>query len=136
MREISDYCRKTTLKKTNKRNVFTLQLSVKLFWPDQTLAVNLLSNARLRVYCHESESDIASGWAHKESNLMFTVSSDKDQSEKFAFTCFSPFCVFAVAQCKRTIMTFCLTRTPNNKVKLPRTLTSRLTSTELEQRPI
>ena len=49
--------------------------------------------------------------------------------KKIAFTCFSHFCVFALAQCKRTIMTFCLSRTPNNKVKLPSTLTLNVDTT-------
>ena len=35
--------------------------------------------SRVRLYLHESESDIASIWIPRESNLMFTLSSDKDQ---------------------------------------------------------
>ena len=40
-----------------------------------------------------SESDIVSRWIHRESNLMFSLSRDKDQRKKFAF-------VLAFAQCK------------------------------------
>ena len=34
---------------------------------------------RVRLYCCESENDIASKWVRRESNLMFKLSSDKDQ---------------------------------------------------------
>ena len=37
---------------------------------------------RVSLYCSESESDIAFRWVHRESNLMFILSSDKDQREK------------------------------------------------------
>ena len=33
----------------------------------------------------ESESDIASRWVQRESNLMFTLSNDKDQRNKSVF---------------------------------------------------
>ena len=32
-----------------------------------------------------SESDSASRWVHRESKLVFTLNSDKDQRKKFAF---------------------------------------------------
>ena len=51
---------------------------------------------RVHLYWRESESDIASKWAHRKSNLMFTWSSDKDQRKKITFT-------FVVAQCKWTL---------------------------------
>ena len=40
-----------------------------------------VGGGRVRLYwCdNESESDIASTWVHRESNLMFTLSSGKDQ---------------------------------------------------------
>ena len=41
----------------------------------------------------ESESDIASKWVHRESNLIFTLSSDKDKKKQFAF-----------AQCRYTLI--------------------------------
>ena len=37
---------------------------------------------RVSLYCSESESNITSRWVHRESNLMFTLSSDKDQRGK------------------------------------------------------
>ena len=43
---------------------------------------------RVRLYWDESERDIASRWVHRESNLMFTLDSDKDQildSESFTW---------------------------------------------------
>ena len=40
-------------------------------------------DARVRVCLYCSESDIASKWVHRESNLMFTLSSDKDHIKKF-----------------------------------------------------
>ena len=39
----------------------------------------------IRVRLYSSESDIASRWVHRESNLMFTLSSDKDETKKFTF---------------------------------------------------
>ena len=53
---------------------------------------------RFRLYWIEnkSESDIASRWVHSETNLMFTLSSEKWPKEKFAF-------VFACTQCKWTL---------------------------------
>ena len=41
--------------------------------------LGLFENIRVRLYWSESESDIAYRWVHKESNLMFALSSDKDQ---------------------------------------------------------
>ena len=51
---------------------------------------------RVCLYCSESESDIASRWVHRESNLMFTLSSNKDQRKKFVFP-------FTFAECKWTL---------------------------------
>ena len=53
-------------------------------------------NSLVRVRLYWYESDIASRWVHRESNLMFTLSSDKDQRKKFAHA-------FAFAQCERTL---------------------------------
>ena len=49
---------------------------------------------KVELYCRESksESDIASISVHRKSDLMFTLNSDKDQRNKFAFT-------FAFVQC-------------------------------------
>ena len=58
-----------------------------------TLGLVFRYRRTLMARLHWCESDIASRWVHKKSNLMFTLSSDKDQSKKFAF-------VFALAQCE------------------------------------
>ena len=41
---------------------------------------------KVRLYWSESESDVAPRAVHRESNLMFTLSSDKDHRKKFTFT--------------------------------------------------
>ena len=38
-----------------------------------------------RVRLYERESDTTSRWVQRETNLMFILSSDKDQRKKFAF---------------------------------------------------
>ena len=37
------------------------------------------NRVRVHLYSSETESDIAFRWIHRESNIMFTLSSDKDQ---------------------------------------------------------
>ena len=49
-----------------------------------------------RLYWSENESKIASILGHRESNLKFTLITNKDQRKKFAFE-------LAFAQCKRTL---------------------------------
>ena len=39
----------------------------------------------VRSYWRERERDMVSRWVHKESNLIFTLSSDKDQKKKIVF---------------------------------------------------
>ena len=71
----------------------TLTLKLVLNRPQGFVLVNKQSSwvfyvdsmSRVRLYWCESKTDIASRWIHRESNLMFTLSSDKDQSKKFAF---------------------------------------------------
>ena len=54
-------------------------------WPSTGMTEPPLhETVRVRLYCGESENDIASRSIHRESNLMLTVSSDKDQGRKFA----------------------------------------------------
>ena len=45
-------------------------------------------DAQVRVSLYYSESDIASRWVHRESNLIFTLSSDEDYIER-SFLCSS-----------------------------------------------
>ena len=59
---------------------------------------------RVSLHWRESESDVASRWVHRQSNLMFTLSNDKDQRKNFIF-----------AQCKwtlkhRILLTSCILR--------------------------
>ena len=63
---------------------------------------SLIKQLRVRLYWCESESDIVSRWVHKESNLMFTLNSDKNQRKEFAFG-------FAMVQYKLTITKFIYT---------------------------
>ena len=51
---------------------------------------SFINGLRVLLYPDENRSDITFRWVHRE-----TLSSDKDQRKKFAFT-------FAVARCKRT----------------------------------
>ena len=46
---------------------------------------NLTLRVRVCLYWSESESNITSRWVHRESNLIFTLSSDKIQRKKFVF---------------------------------------------------
>ena len=52
-----------------------------------------------------NENDIAPRWVHRESNLKFTQSSDKDQRKKIAFA-------FAFTHCKRNLTLNGLNCTP------------------------
>ena len=65
-----------------------------------------------------SENDITSKYVHRESVLMFILSSDKDQRKKFAF-----------AQCKRTLVEGHLLLQPNTSCLLTNSNGS-FTSTE------
>ena len=59
-----------------------------------TCEQSLESTFRKKVWnCFERNTNIASRWLHRESNLMFTLSSDKYQRKQFAF---------AFAECKQT----------------------------------
>ena len=58
--------RPNKLRKLRPKCVFDLILRVSLHWP-------------------ESESDVASTWVHRQSNLMFTMSNDKDRRKISTF---------------------------------------------------
>ena len=46
----------------------------------------MLIRLRVLLYYSKNESDIASRWVHRESNLMFTLSNNKGQRKnRFAF---------------------------------------------------
>ena len=49
----------------------------------QSLIILVTEAVRIRLYW--GESDITSKWVHRKSNLLFTLSSDKDQRKKIAF---------------------------------------------------
>ena len=65
------------------------------FWTRFTRAIRIPISWRVCLYWSQNQN-ICSRWVHRESNLMFTLSNDKDQRKKFAF-------VFAFTQCKWTL---------------------------------
>ena len=52
-------------------------ITILTFHETISFSYSLKSHFRVTLHWPESESDMASRWVHRESNLMFTLSSDK-----------------------------------------------------------
>ena len=73
------------------------RLNVEIHWSRLRQIKSSKFVVKVRLYCSESENDIASRWFQTESNLMFNVQIEqraaKIKEKKFAFA-------FALVQCK------------------------------------
>ena len=84
-----------SLQSTNLKMGIKVVFKAKML--SRSITVNEPWGLRVHLYLRKSESNVTSRWVHRESNLIFTLSNDKDQRKQFAFA-------YDFSQCEWTLI--------------------------------